>query len=114
MRYRLQSYKPGEQHVSHREPQSVGDWLKLCGIDLSENEVPWPLDKLDRLPDLRTCPKETYNQCIAWHIFRSDKAVRLPSFEMLIPTLDIGSCSDAWFLEKRIKLKENLFADFKV
>jgi len=40
--------------------------------------------------------------------------VRLPSFEMLIPTLGIGSCSDAWFLEKRIKLKGNMFADFKV
>jgi len=114
MCYRLQSYKPGGQHVGHREPQSVGDWLRLCGIDLCENEVPWPLDKLDRLPNLRACPEETYNQCIAWHIFRSDKAVRLPSFEMLIPTLGIGSCSDAWFLEKRIKLKGNMFADFKV
>jgi hypothetical protein len=91
----------------------VGDWLRLCGIDLSENKIPWPLDKLDRLPNLRACPEETYNQCIAWHIFKSDKAVHLPSFEMLIPTLDIGSCSDAWFLEKRIKLKDHLFADFK-
>jgi hypothetical protein len=92
----------------------VGDWLRLCGIDLSENEIPWPLDKLDRLPNLRTCPAETYNQCIAWHISRSVKAVRLPSFETLIPTLDIASCSDAWFLEKRIKLKEARFADFKM
>jgi hypothetical protein len=103
----------GEHHVSHREPQSVGDWLRLCGIDLSENEISWPLDKLDRLPNLRTCPQETYDQCIAWHIFRSDKAVRLPSFEMLIPTLDIGSCNDAWFLKKRLKLKEARFADFR-
>jgi hypothetical protein len=114
MCYRLQSYRPGGQNVGHREPQSVGDWLSLCGIDLSENEIPWPLDKLDQLPNLRARPGETYDQCIAWHIFRSDESVRLPSFEMLVPTLDIGSCSDAWILEKRIKLKENLFADFKV
>jgi hypothetical protein len=104
----------GKHHDSHKESQSVGDLLRLCRVDLSENEIPWPLDKLDRLPNLRACPEETYNQCIAWHIFRSDKAVRLPSFEMLIPTLDIGSCSDAWFLEKRIKLKETLFVDFKL
>jgi hypothetical protein len=114
MCYRLQSYRPGGQNVGHREPQSVGDWLSLCGIDLSENEIPWPLDKLDQLPNLRARPGETYDQCIAWHIFRSDESVCLPSFEMLVPTLDIGSCSDAWILEKRIKLKENLFADFKV
>jgi hypothetical protein len=114
MCYRLQSYKPGGQHVGHREPQSVGDWLSLCGIDLSENEIPWPLDKLDQLPNLRALPGETYDQCIAWHIFRSDKSVCLPSFEMLVPALDIGSCSDAWFLKKRIKLEENRFANFKV
>ena len=104
----------GERHVSHREPKSVGDWLRLCGIDLSENELPWPLDKLDQLPNLRACPEETYNQCVALHIFRSGATARLPSFEMLVPTLDIGSCSDAWLLEKRIKLKEDQFADFKV
>jgi hypothetical protein len=107
-------YHAGEHNVNHEEPQSVGGWLRVCGIVLSENEIPWPLEKLDRLPNLRACPGETYDQCIAWHIFSSDKAVRLPSFEILTPTLDIGSCSDAWFLEKRIKLKETLFADFKV
>jgi len=104
----------GKDLDSPKESQSVGDLLRLCRVNLSENEVPWPLDKLDRLPNLRACPEETYDQCITWHIFRSDKAVRLPSFEMLIPTLDIKSCSDAWFLGKRIKLKENLFLDFKV
>jgi len=103
----------GKDLDSPKESQSVGDLLRLCRVDLSENEVPWPLDKLDRLPNLRACPEETYNQCVAWHIFRSDKAVRLPSFETLVPTLDIGSCSDAWFLEKRIKLKDHRFADFK-
>ena len=106
--------RAGEHPVNHKEPQSVGDWLMLCGIDLSKNEIPWPLDKLDRLPNLRACNEETYNQCIAWHIFRSDATVRLPSFEELVPTLNIGSCGDAWLLEKRIKLKEARFADFKV
>jgi hypothetical protein len=73
-----------------------------------------PLDKLDQLPNLRVCPGETYDQCNAWDIFRSDKAVCLPSFEMFVPKLDVGSCSDAWLLEKRIKLKEARFADFEV
>jgi hypothetical protein len=114
MRHRFQGYKPGGDHVGRREPESVGDWLRLCGIDLSENEIPWPLDKLNQLPNLRTCPENTYDQCIAWHIFKSEEAVRLPSFETFIPALDIGSCSDAWLLGKRIKLNEARFADFKV
>jgi hypothetical protein len=103
----------GKHHVSHGKPQSVGDWLRLCGIVLSENEILWPLYKLDELPNLRAYPDETCNQCIDWHIFRNDTTVRLPSFEMLVPTLDIGSSGDAWLLGKRIKLREARFPDFK-
>lgn len=105
--------KPGERHVDHKQPQSVGEWLRLCRVDLSENEVPWPPNKLNRLPNLRNCPEVTPDQCIAWHIFRDDRAVCLPSFEMLVPTLDAESCSDAWLLEKPIKMKEARLGDFK-
>ena len=49
-----------------REPKSVSEWLRYCALDLSACEVPWPLERLDRLSDLRTQPKETHDQCVAW------------------------------------------------
>lgn len=101
-------------HADSQQPHSVGDWLRLCGVDLYGNEIRWPLDKLNELPDLRAQPKEIYDQCVAWHIFRDDRAVRFPSFENIVLKLDAERCSDAWFLEKPIKLKEDGFTDFKV
>lgn len=103
-----------EHDVDYRQPWTFGKWLESCHIDLSECGIRWPLAKLNELRDLRTRPKETHDQCIAWHIFRDNRAANLPSFETFVPTLDFVSCRDAWFLEKPIKLKEDHFTEFKV
>jgi hypothetical protein len=104
----------GEEHYLHnKKSRTIGEWLDLCGIDLYEHGVRWPSDKLDELPNLRFQPKQTSGQCIAWQMFKDDRAAHLPSFEELVSRLDIESCRDAWFLEKPIKLKEDHFEYFK-
>jgi hypothetical protein len=105
---------PDQEHFLHnKKPRAISEWVDLCGIDLYENEVHWLHDKLDELPDLRFQAKETSGQCVTWRIFRDDRAAYLPSFEDLVPRLDLESCRDAWCLEKPIKLKEDRFEDFK-
>jgi hypothetical protein len=102
-----------EHYLGDKHSPTIGDWLDLCDIDLHKNGVRWPRDKLDKLPDLRSQPKQTSGQCIAWQIFKDDRATHLPPFEELVSRLDIDSCRDAWFLEKAIKLKADRFKDFK-
>jgi hypothetical protein len=46
-------------------PQRASEWLDSCGVDLSTSGVPWPLDKLDQLPDLCAQPMASHDQCIA-------------------------------------------------
>jgi hypothetical protein len=102
-----------EHYLYDNQSQTIGEWLDLCDIDLNEHGVRWPRDELDELPDLRSQPKHTSDQCIAWQIFKDDRTAHLPSFEELVPRLDVESCRDAWFLEKPIKLKEDRFEEFK-
>jgi hypothetical protein len=78
-----------------KQSRNIGEWLDLCGIDLYENGVCWPRDELDELPDLRLQPRQTSGQCIAWQIFKDDRAAHLPPFEELVSRLDINSCRDA-------------------
>lgn len=92
---------------------TISEWLDRCNIDLYENGVNWPCDMLDEIPDLRFLPKRTSGQCIDWQIFKDDRVVQLPSFEELVPRLDVGACRDAWFLEEPIKLKKERFEDLK-
>jgi hypothetical protein len=103
-----------EHYLNDKQSRTIGEWLDLCGIDLDEHGVRWPRDELDGLADLRFQPKQTSGQCVSWQIFKDDRVVHLPSFEDLVPRLDIDSCREAWFLEKPIKLKEDCFADFKI
>jgi hypothetical protein len=104
----------GEEHYLHNiRSRNISEWLNFCGIDLYEHGVRWPRDKLDELPNLRFHPEQTAGQCITWQIFKDDGAAHLPSFEELVPRLNIASCRDAWSLEKPIKLKEDRFEDFK-
>jgi hypothetical protein len=104
----------GKKHcLYNKQSRTTGEWLDLCGIDLYENGVCWPRDELDELPDLRFQPRQISGQCIAWQIFKDDRAAHLPPFEELVSRLDIDSCRDAWFLEKPIKLKEDRFEAFK-
>jgi hypothetical protein len=103
-----------EKHYLHdKQSRTIGEWLDLCGIDLKEHGVRWPRDELDELSDLRFHTKQTSGQCIDWQIFKDDRVAHLPSFERLVPGLDIESCRDAWFLEKPIKLREDRFDEFK-
>lgn len=102
-----------EHRVIHQPLSTVGEWLKLCDIDLDRNEIRWPLQKLNELPDLRRRPMETDGQCIAWHIFKDERTNKLPSYETFVPELDFKSCRDAWYLERPIKLKGDKFAEFK-
>jgi hypothetical protein len=104
----------GEAHYLHNiSSRNISEWLNVCGINLYEHGVRWPRDELDELPNLRVQSQQTSSQCIAWQIFKDDSAAHLPSFEELVPRLDIESCRDAWFLEKPIKLKEDRVEDFK-
>jgi hypothetical protein len=102
-----------ERYLYNKKSRTTREWLDVCGIDLGEHGVRWPRDKLDKLPNLHFQPEQTSGQCIAWQIFENDRTAHLPSFEELVPRLDIESCRDAWFLEKPIKLKEDRFEDFK-
>lgn len=95
------------------EPKSVGEWLKYCALDLSACEVPWPLEKLDRLSDLRTQPKETHDQCVAWQIFKDERTARLPSLERVLVSLDAASCTDIWRLNDPVRLTDHEFLDWK-
>jgi hypothetical protein len=105
----------GEEHyLDDKRSRIIGEWLDLCGIDLYKNGVRWPRDKLDKLLDIRSQPKQTSGQCIiAWQIFKDDRAAHLPPFEELVSRLDTDSYRDAWFLEKPIKLKADQFKGFK-
>jgi hypothetical protein len=96
------------------EPKSVSEWLKYCALDLSACEVPWPLEKLDRLSDLRTQPKETHDQCVAWQIFKDERTIRLPSLERVLISLDTASCTDAWRLNDPVRLTDHGLLDWKV
>jgi hypothetical protein len=87
----------GEEHyLDDKRSRIIGEWLDLCGIDLYRNGVRWPRDKLDKLLDIRSQPKQTSGQCIAWQIFKDDRAAHLPPFEELVSRLDIDSCRDAY------------------
>jgi hypothetical protein len=104
----------GEEHYLHNIPSRyISEWLNVCGIDFYEHRVRWPRNTLDELPNLRVQPEQTSGQCVAWQIFKDDRAAHLPSFEELVPRLNIDSSRDAWFLEKPIKLKEDRFKGFK-
>jgi hypothetical protein len=100
-------------HGEARLPKCVSGWLDLCDIDLSPSGVPWPLDKLDQLPDLRTEPNETHGQCVPWHIFKDERTTHLPSLERVLVGLDMGSCNDAWHLSNPIRLTNDYFLDWK-
>ena len=103
-----------KRHFMHDEQsRTIGEWLDLCGINLNEYGVCWPRDELNGVSDLRCRPKQTTGQYVAWNILKDEIVAHLPSFEELIPRLDIESCRDAWFLKKPIKLKEDCFKDFK-
>jgi hypothetical protein len=104
----------GEAHYLHNiSTRNISEWLNVCGINLYEHGVRWPRDELDELPNLRVQSEQTSSQCIAWQIFKDDSAAHLPSFEELVPRLDIESCRDAWFLEKPIRLRKDRFDEFK-
>jgi hypothetical protein len=104
----------GEEHYLHdKQSRTIGEWLDLCSIDLYENGVRWLRDMPDKLPDLQYKPKQTSGQCIAWQIFKDDRAAHLLSFEDFAPRLDFESCHDAWFLEKPIKLEVDCFEEFE-
>jgi hypothetical protein len=89
----------------------VSEWLKYCALDLSPCEVPWPLEKLDRLSNLRTQPKETHDQCVAWQIFKDERTVRLPSLEMVLVSLDAASYTHAWRLNDPVRLTDHEFRE---
>ena len=96
------------------ETECVSKWLEYCAVDLSACEVPWPLEKLDQLADLRTQPTETHDQCIAWQIFKDERVARLPSLERVLISLDAASCSDAWRSNVPVRLTDHDFLDWKV
>jgi hypothetical protein len=78
-----------EEHNNKvREPNSVSEWLGYCAVDLSVFEVPWPLEKLDQLQNLRTQSREYHDQCIAWHVFKDERTAWLPSLERVLVNLD--------------------------
>jgi hypothetical protein len=95
------------------EPKSVNEWLRYCALDLSACEVPWPLEKLDGISDLRTQPKETHDQCVAWQIFKDERTTRLPSLERVLVSLDAASCTDVWRLNDAVRLTDHEFLDWK-
>lgn len=90
------------------EPKQVSGWLERSAIDLSACGVPWPLEKLDRLPDLRTQRPENHDHCIAWQIFRDKRTVRLPLLERLLVSVD------AWRSNDPVRLTDHDFLDWKV
>ena len=97
-----------------KEPESVGEWLDLCDVDLAESEIPWPLDKLNELPDLRTQAKQTQQQCTTWHIFKDERAAQLPSLERVVNNLKPDASNGAWRLNRRIRLGDDHVSDWKV
>jgi hypothetical protein len=97
-----------------REPNSVSEWLRYCAVDLSVCEVPWPLEKLDQLQDLRTPSRESHDQCIAWHVFNDERVLQLPSLERVLVNLDAASCSDFWRSNDPVRLTDHEFLDWKV
>lgn len=111
-----QTERGGKQahNVRLEEPQSVSEWLKHCAVDLSACEVPWPLEKLDQLPNLRTQPKETHDQCIAWQIFKDERTARLPSLERVLVSLDAASCTDIWRINDPIRMTDHDFLEWKI
>ena len=106
-----------EQNDKHKGeaklPQCVSEWLNFCNVDLPESRLPWPLDKLDQLPDLRTQRNKTHGQCVPWHIFEDERTTHLPSLERVLVGLDNESCNDAWHLSNPIRLTNDHFLDWK-
>jgi hypothetical protein len=100
-------------HGEARLPKCVSGWLDLCDVDLSPSGVPWPLDKLDQRPDLRTEPNKTHGQCVPWHIFKDERTTHLPSLERVLVGLDVESCNDAWHLSNPIRLTNDYFLNWK-
>ena len=92
----------------------MSEWLTYCALDLSACEVPWPLEKLDRLSDLRIQTKETRNPCVSWHIFKNERTVRLRSLESMLTSLDAASCTDAWRLKDPVRLLDSESLDWKI
>lgn len=88
--------------------------MDFCGVYLSKSEIPWPLDKLNLLPNLRSQPKDIHDQCVAWQIFEDVRSVSLPSLERVIVKLELRSCSDAWHLNNLIKLTDDQLQGCKV
>jgi hypothetical protein len=109
--------RTSEQNDKHRGeaklPRSVSEWLDFCNVDFPESGVPWPLNKLDQLPDLRTQRNKTHGQCVPWHIFEDERTTHLPSLERVLVGLDIESCNDAWHLSNPIRLTNDHFLDWK-
>jgi hypothetical protein len=58
--------------------RTVGEWLELCGINLTENRVGRLRNELDKLPYLRFHSKQTSSQCMACQIFKNDRAAQAP------------------------------------
>lgn len=106
-----------EQDNKHKSeaklPRCVSEWLDFCDVDLPESGVPWPLDKLDQLPNLRTQPNKTHGQCVPWHIFKDERTTHLPSLERVLVSLGVESCNDAWHLSNPIRLTNDYFLDWK-
>lgn len=102
------------RHDKVEEPKCVSEWLRYCAVDLSVCEVPWPLEKLDQLQNLRTQPKETHDQCVPWQIFKDETAAYLPSLERVLMSLDAASCTDIWRLNDPVRLTDHEFLDWKV
>jgi hypothetical protein len=96
------------------EPNCVSKCIEYCAVDLTACEVPWLLEKLDQLADLRTQPMETHDQCIAWQNFKDERAAGLPSLEKALISLDAASCSDAWRSNNPVRLTDHDFLEWKV
>jgi hypothetical protein len=120
-RHQKNKHPKAERIVEHKNthndearlPKCVSEWLDFCDVDLTQSRVPWPLDKLDQLPDLRTEPNKTHCQCVPWHIFKDERTTHLPSLERVLVSLDMESCNDAWHLSNPIRLTNEDFLDWK-
>jgi hypothetical protein len=120
-RHQKNKHPEAERTIEHenthndeaRLPKCVSEWLDLCDVDHAQSRVPWPLDKLDQLPDLRTEPNKTHGQCVPWHVFKDERTTHLPSLERVLVGLDMESCNDAWHLSNPIRLTNDYFLNWK-
>ena len=74
-------------HTNDKQSTIISECLHFCDINLCETVIHWPRDRLNELPDLPSQFKQTSDQCIAWHIFRSSKPTGLRTYRQLRSSL---------------------------